>query len=840
MEHALRESESRYRLLAENVSDVIWVTTLDLKLKYVSPSITRLVGYSSEEVMSRTVQDAMPGSSLEILMQKRHELESTNVAAEQPATTETLANLELKCKDGSTVWVETTYSLIYGADGQPTEITGVMRDVTARRQAEEALRLSEEKYRSLVENAGDVVCSLDAHGCFTYVSPCIEQLSHYTVGEIIGQPLQQFVHADDLGSVQDVCSRVMAGKPEMVEFRWLDKDGSIRHMRSSHNVVSRDGEAVAMAIVMRDVTQQKQAEEALRDSEKRYRLLAENISDVIWVLDLELRPVFFTPSISRLLGYTVEEVISRRVEDIVLPESLQTAREHLAAALEKHAEDGCHAETLELQMRRKDDTIIWVESTHGLVSNESDRPTEVMGVMRDITKRKQAEELFKALSVSSPVGIYIVSDRKLEFVNPELSNFLGYTDDELLGKESLDFVFAEDKDRVRNAAIDMLKGKSVSPYEYRIVTKGGEVRWVMETVTSMDYRGKRSVLGNLMDATQRKEAEQALKESEERFRDMVETTSDLVWEVDENGRYSYVSPRIEQMLGYRPEEMVGKTPFDLMPFKEANRVAKTFAQAVTSKQAIKFLENTNMHKNGNSVVLETNGVPFFDDKGEVRGYRGIDRDITERKKAQEQLQQSYQKLEKTLDGVILAITSMVETRDRYTAGHQRRVTRLACAIAEEMGLSEDQIQLIRMAGLLHDLGKLFIPTEILCKPGQLTEIENAIIKTHPQAGYDILKNIEFPWPIAQIVAQHHERLDGSGYPLGLSGDQIQMEARILAVSDVVEAMSSHRPYRPALGLDKALREIVQHKSTLYDADVADACVRLFVDRKFRLDDETVR
>ena|GEM_PF-388357 len=839
MEDALRENEKRYRLLAENVSDVIWVTDLDMKLKYISPSITKLVGYSSEEVISRTIEESMPPSSLETVMQKRKGLGSMESPRNAQSTDNTLANLELKCKDGSTIWVETTYSLIYGADGQPAEIMGVIRDITERKKAEAALRLSEEKYRSLVENVGDVVCGLDDQGCFTYISPSIQQLSNYTTDEIIGRPLSDFIHADDLSTVHRVCEEAKKGKPGMAEFRWLDKGGALHRMRSSHNLASRDGEAIALAVVMRDVTEQKQAEEALRESEKRYRLLAENISDVIWVVDLEIRPVFFTPSIFGLLGYTVEEIMSKRVEDIVLPNSLQVARDHLALCLANQTKEDSQVETLELQMKRNDGAVIWVESTHGLVWDEDGHPTEVMGVMRDISKRKQAEELFQALSVSSPTGIYIVSDRRFEFVNPELQSYLGYADNEILGKESLDFVFDEDKEQAKAKAVQMLKGERTSPYEYRIVTKNGKIKWVMETVTSIQYRGKRSVLGNLMDATHRKEAEQALKESEERFRDLVETTSDLVWEVDENGRYSYVSPRIEQILGYRPDEIVGKTPFDLMPFKEANRVAKTFAQAITSKQAIKFLENTNLHKNGDSVVLESNGVPFFDEKGEIRGYRGIDRDITERKRAEEQLQQSFQKLEKTLDGVIMAITSMVETRDRYTAGHQRRVTRLACAIAEEMGLSEDQIQMIRMAGLLHDLGKLFIPTEILCKPGQLTEIETAIIKTHPQAGYDILKNIEFPWPIAQIVAQHHERLDGSGYPLGLSGEEIHPEARILAVSDVVEAMSSHRPYRPALGLDKALREIVHNKGTFYDPDVVDACVRLFVDRKFRLDEEMV-
>jgi len=181
----------------------------------------------------------------------------------------------------------------------------------------------------------------------------------------------------------------------------------------------------------------------------------------------------------------------------------------------------------------------------------------------------------------------------------------------------------------------------------------------------------------------------------------------------------------------------------------------------------------------------------------------------------------------------------VETRDPYTGGHQRRATNLARAIATEMGLSEEQIDGIRMAGLVHDLGKISVPAGILNKPSRLTEDEFGIVQTHPQVGYDILKTIEFPWPVAQIVLQHHERMDGSGYPKGLVGKDVLLEARILAVADVVEAMSSHRPYRPALGMDKALEEISRNKGVLYDPSVVDACLKVFTEKglKFEYRDE---
>ncbi|UCF85682.1 MAG: response regulator [Desulfobacteraceae bacterium] len=196
------------------------------------------------------------------------------------------------------------------------------------------------------------------------------------------------------------------------------------------------------------------------------------------------------------------------------------------------------------------------------------------------------------------------------------------------------------------------------------------------------------------------------------------------------------------------------------------------------------------------------------------------------------LQDSMEKLGKALEGSILAIANTVETRDPYTAGHQQRVADLASAIAKEMGLPNDQIYGIRMGGVIHDLGKISIPAEILSKPGRITEIEFNLIKTHPRVGYDILKTIEFPWPIAQMVLQHHERTDGSGYPSGLSGEEILLEARILGVADVVEAMASHRPYRPARGIDKALKEISKNKGLLYDPDVVKVCLRLFKEKDY--------
>jgi HD-GYP domain-containing protein (c-di-GMP phosphodiesterase class II) len=216
-----------------------------------------------------------------------------------------------------------------------------------------------------------------------------------------------------------------------------------------------------------------------------------------------------------------------------------------------------------------------------------------------------------------------------------------------------------------------------------------------------------------------------------------------------------------------------------------------------------------------------------DDNGKVLYYDGILEDITERK-------QSFDRLRKSLGATVQAIATAVETRDPYTAGHQRRVADLARSIATDIGLSRDQIDGIRMASMIHDIGKISIPAEILSKPSKLTELEFKLIKTHAQSGYDMIKDIEFPWPIARVILEHHERMNGTGYPNGLKGEQILLESRILMVADVVEAMGSDRPYRPSKGIDLAVDEISKNRGTLYDPEVVDACIRLFNKKGYKL------
>ena len=213
----------------------------------------------------------------------------------------------------------------------------------------------------------------------------------------------------------------------------------------------------------------------------------------------------------------------------------------------------------------------------------------------------------------------------------------------------------------------------------------------------------------------------------------------------------------------------------------------------------------------------------------------LKQEIKERQEAELKLQQSYQKLQTTMDGIIQAMSLTVEERDPYTGGHQKRAAGLAIAIARGMGLDDHRIKGLEMAGLIHDMGKISIPASILSKPGKLNSAEFELIRRHPHVAYEILKEIDFPWPVDKIVLQHHERFDGSGYPNGLAGEQTLLEARILSVADVVETITSHRPYRPGLGLDKALEEISLHRGVLYDPLVVDTCLSLFREKKYHLE-----
>ncbi len=320
------------------------------------------------------------------------------------------------------------------------------------------------------------------------------------------------------------------------------------------------------------------------------------------------------------------------------------------------------------------------------------------------------------------------------------------------------------------------------------------------------------------------------------FQLLVENVLDIVTVLNDGGIIHYESSSLERILGYEPAELIGKRFFEFIHPDDVLNVVSIFNDIMQIPGCTVSLEFRFQHKDSSWCTLEALGRNL-PNTAVMTGIVLCSRDITERKQAEEELHQSFEKLKETLEGVLIALAEITEKRDPYIAGHQQRVTRLACAIAREMGLAEERIAGIRVAGMIHDIGKINIPTEVLRKPGKLSEIELALVKTHAQAGFDLLKATAFQWPVAQILLQHHERIDGSGYPRGLMGEDVLLEARILGVADVVEAMVSRRSYRLAFDLDEALGEIIRNKGILYDPEVVDACLKLFTEKGFTFEEE---
>ncbi len=318
----------------------------------------------------------------------------------------------------------------------------------------------------------------------------------------------------------------------------------------------------------------------------------------------------------------------------------------------------------------------------------------------------------------------------------------------------------------------------------------------------------------------------ALLESEEKYRTVIENANEAVF-VAQGSSLQFVNPKTCEITGYSREQLRRLDFSDLIHPEDREMVVDRFRKRIRGESVPAEYEFRIVTASKEERWIEIRPVTIeWDGQPATLNFAS---DVTERRRAEVALKEA-------LGGTIEAIGLTTETRDPYTAGHQRRVTELAVAIAEELDFDEQQIEGIQAAGLMHDIGKMAVPAEILSKPSALTDMEMSLIQSHPRVAYDILKSVTFPWPVAQIVLQHHERIDGTGYPQGLRGDEILIEARVLAVADTVEAMASHRPYRAALGIDAALKEIEAHRGSHYDPEIADACLRLFREGRFAFDD----
>jgi PAS domain S-box-containing protein/putative nucleotidyltransferase with HDIG domain len=453
------------------------------------------------------------------------------------------------------------------------------------------------------------------------------------------------------------------------------------------------------------------------------------------------------------------------------------------------------------------------------------------------TASHQGKQTFEILIDNLPAVVFKgYIDGSVDFYDQKVEKLTGFSKRafDSRRKRWTDLIVAEDLPSVKKAFIKALKTDKLYIREYRIKDKKQDIIWLQERSTIIcDHHGRVDhVIGMFFDITQRKQAEQAIKDGQHFLSSIYTSIQDGITILDFDLGIVQVNPTMGKWYTHA-QPLVGKRCYQAYHGQDIPcRPCPAHRTLGTGMPHYEIVARKDMH-GGCSGWLEEYSFPWrHNGNGKIKGIILYVRDITARIKSEDAVDESMRKLKKTLNATVTALASTVETRDPYTAGHQGRVAQLASAIGQELEVSKSLVEGLRVMGYLHDIGKIAIPTEILCKPGTLSEYEMQIIKGHPLIGHEILKEIEFPCQVARVVLQHHERLDGSGYPAGLLAEDILLEAKILSVADVTEAMASHRPYRPAVGLEKALEEILRHQGILYDPDVVRACLNLFHTKGF--------
>lgn len=433
---------------------------------------------------------------------------------------------------------------------------------------------------------------------------------------------------------------------------------------------------------------------------------------------------------------------------------------------------------------------------------------------------------------SGAANMLVAHDTTLITVNSRFEDLTGYSKEEVEGKMSwTKLVHPEDlgimleSHRLRRENPDLVPQN----YEYRYITSGGETRWGMLTGATL-ANGSRTLI-SVVDITELKKKEAELLRTENLYQDIVQTQSDLISRFTPDLVLTFVNDAYCRYFGEAREELVGRSFLHHIPPEDADN-QKGYYETLTLLRPTNSIEEAAILPSGEIRWQHWEDKGIFDDQGDLVEIQSIGRDITDLRNTSEKLEETIEKLCKSFYLAIEMAGRIIEVRDPSTAGHQRRTAEIAVAMAVEMGLTEDEITATKLASLAHDVGKIRIPTEILSKPGVLQSAEWGIIRQHPIYSAEILKTLGTPWDLAGIALQHHERYDGSGYPEGLSGEEIRVEARVLAVADVIEAMSSDRPYRPGFGIELALEEIEAGRGVRYDPASADAALCIFREKGF--------
>jgi len=573
------------------------------------------------------------------------------------------------------------------------------------------------------------------------------------------------------------------------------------------------------------------------------------IGSMFIAIDEQGRIALINEYACHVLGWTEQDAQGRNWFENFLPEEVRDdAKKFFDQLMTGEVEPVKLHESIVLTKSGEEIMVRW-RST--VLNGPDGRILGTLSSGEDITKQKQYEEKLKEdeqrfrdlFEGNKSVELIIDPENgRIIRANRAAEVFYGYSNAQLLAMNISDINVLSSEEVHAEMALAAVEKRDHFLFRHRLAD--GEVRDVEVHSGPILSNGKKLLYSIIHDISKQKEAEHKIKALSSLQQSIIETAPIGVFWKDCELRYLGCNTAHAQHAGLgHPDEIVGKTDFDL-PWKDIADGYRTDDLQVlqTGRPKIGYEERM-ITPDGRTIWVRTSKVALRDDSGAIIGVLGIYDDITERKKAEDDLKASKAALESSatelrasLIGTVMVISKAVESRDPYTAGHQQRVARLARSIAQAMKLDKDMIEGIRMGATIHDIGKLHLPAEILSKPSRLSDVEYRLVQDHTLEGYGILKGIEFPWPVANIALQHHERLDGSGYPQGLKGNQICLEARIVAVADVVEAISSHRPYRPAMGLDSALDEIKKHRGEYYDPEVVDICLKLFEEKQFSFED----
>ena len=619
--------------------------------------------------------------------------------------------------------------------------------------------------------------------------------------------------------------------------------------------------------VINNIIERKQAEEKLKDSEEYLKILFDYAPDAYYISDLKGNFIDGNKAAERLTGYKREELIGKSFLKLKLL-SL-TAISKAAKLLVKNLR-GQPTGSDEFVLNRKDNSKVVAEISTYPVKIKG--RTLVLGIARDITQRKKAikeiEELAKFPAENPNPVLRITKDGTVLYHNYSSESLLEHWHYQK-GKAL--------QDRWFQLVLDALRDDDIKTIETEI---GDKV--IFLTFVPIAEKDFVNIYGS--DITELKQGKERIKHLNLVLRAIRNINQLIFKEKDRERLIKGACNSLTETRGYYSSFIVlldekGKIDTyaeaglgeDFLPMLKLLKKGEltTFGQIALKQEEVVIIKDpasacpdcplaqvcsdrgsvmtVRLGRDGKIYGVMSVSIPahFITDKEEQALFMEAAGDVASglnsiemRKKLDKQthdLQERVKELKRAMDATIETMSKIVEAKDPYTAGHQQRVSQLATAIAKELNFSEDKIEGIRIASLIHDIGKIGLPTEILSKPIKLSDIEFSLIKEHPQIGYNILKSIDFSYPVAQIILQHHERLNGSGYPNHLKGDQIFLEAYIIGVADVVEAMSSHRPYRPALGIDKALEEISKNRGILYNPEVVDTCLKLFKEKGFKFE-----